>query len=255
MAKSNTSLWNGGDKVASEDLKNIYYATVWIAPGHPEKTMLYEAVVDPHVSKYHFLTVDMDNRRVHSKATPAIWNSYIDVTLFNADKKPINSENRTLDGVADPTLFRVAPYNSNAQALAGINDAKGKIPPLGDYTTWEPGPSGSFQFSGQCNTNRVTVGSPAFSNCYDNTSETPLIPMPSTTHPGLTQHTVNFGDSNERRTIIFSIKNASTSVGNAFAFAGDFNLYGTNSEIPSFEIPPNIVDPFDPTAPGGDEPG
>lgn len=78
--------------------------------------MNYEAVVDPHVSKYHFITVDMDNRRVHANANPEIWNSYIDVTMFNADKKPINSENRTLDGVADPTLFRVAPYNSDAQA-------------------------------------------------------------------------------------------------------------------------------------------
>lgn len=246
VARSNLSLWNGGDVVSSENLKYLNYATLWVSPNIPDKAVNYQAFLPPHASSVRFITVDADQRRVTKNSTPENWNTYIDLETYDANGNPLNRRGQVIN-VGDPTVFRVAPYKDEAQARSGINDANGYVPPLGDEATWSPGPSGSFQFSGPCA--NVTIGSKAFPTCYNNSSSTALIPMPAgTKHPGLLQYRVDLGDIAASRALMFKLKNISTYAGNAFAIAGDFDMYGVEEDKPTFALP--LPDPLDPNSDG-----
>lgn len=244
VARSDLSLWSGGDAVPAHNLKKLNYATLWVAPNIPNKGSYYQAFLPPHASTVRFVTVDADQRRVTTNSTPENWNTYIDLETYDDKGNPLNRRGQIIN-VGDPTIFRVAPYESDEEAKTGISDEHGSVPPLGDEAKWAPGPSGSFQFSGPCA--NVTIGSKAFPQCYENSSASALIPMPAgTQHPGLLQYKVDLGDIDANRALMFRMENISTYAGNAFAIAGDFDMYGTDSRKPTIQLP--LPDPLDPNS-------
>lgn len=246
VARSDLSLWGGGDAVPAHNLNKLNYATLWVSPNQPDKAAKYQAFLPPHASSVRFITVDADQRRVTTNSTPENWNTYIDLETYDAAGNPLNRRGQIIN-VGDPTVFRVAPYKDEAEARSGINDSHGYVPPLGDEATWAAGPSGSFQFSGPCS--NVTIGSKAFPTCYNNSSASSLIPMPAgTKHPGLIQYKVDLGDIDSSRALMFKVKNISTYAGNAFAIAGDFDMYGVEEDKPTFLLP--LPDPLDPNSDG-----
>lgn len=212
IGHSDKDLWTW-DSISPENLWEANFATVHFK-ANSHGYVNYHARVDPGDDEVQFITLDMDNIKIDSRSTPEL-HSYIEVFLLQ-----INPETWRLDvinkngefGIQEP-IYRISPLVNWYTAPNGL-----QVPATDTAKTNHlVGPSGSFR----CPT-WITIGSLNFKNdCYDQ----------EWGFDGITQYTLNFTpDPNNPSILGFHLHNASTYAWNAFAIAGDVDIFG--SDVP-----------------------
>jgi hypothetical protein len=270
IAPTPANFWGSDGKIAVRNLGRALYATFWVRPGIPNYSVTYHGIVSKDTSKVQFVTVDMDQIRIDSNASPSNWNTYIDTTMYGYDtgnqRLPISTDYRFINGESDTSIHRIAPYKNLVTAQAGIDDGKGfageKIPGLGPYTQYEIGPSGSLDFYApvDCRGVAMSVGNIAFPTCFTDSAAgalagiRPEFQSAYTTHPGISQHTISLGNRphTSPKFVDFTAHNLSApDGGNVFAFAASTFLWTVPESPPNNPKIPNpgqSCDPNDPNA-------
>lgn len=216
IAKSDASLWWANEKVPSEYLNELNFATIHVKPNGTNKSW-YIWVVDKQIGKMRFVTIDMDNElnigANERTPTPPWLRGFIDVYRWK-----INPEwwiimiDRYWNPSTDP-IHRVSP---GRQAFNKSPYYSGSIPIPATPSHIEH----SIWTSRDFLCKQWTIADAEF--CVGESWD----------HPGISQHTVTFEPLDEMTVLTFEAYNIATSNGNAFAFAGDISMYGYDKDQP-----------------------